>query len=147
MKHKGYQFTTKNRRGLSTIVGGLIFVVLMVATFSVLGIALSTQTDIVTTSRDVADIDLKQQQEEFTMNAFTTGPNGTAVLSVNVDNLGRILVPEFLRDFAGLKTKVVLAGVQNRVEIWNDKAWGEYKKRIEKQADALAEKLGEIGMI
>jgi len=61
----------------------------MVATFSVLGIALDSQTDIVDTSRDVADIDLKQQQEEFTMNAFTTGPNGTAVLSVNVHNLGQ----------------------------------------------------------
>ena len=78
-----------NRRGLSSVVGALLFVVLMVATFAVLGVALDSQTDIVDTSRDIADIDLKQQQEEFTMNAFTTGPNGTAVLSVNVNNLGQ----------------------------------------------------------
>lgn len=66
---------------------------------------------------------------------------------VDIDSAGRILIPDFLKEFAGLKTKVVLAGVHNRVEIWNDKAWGEYTKRIQKQADALAEKLGEFGMI
>lgn len=66
---------------------------------------------------------------------------------VDVDSAGRILIPDFLKDFAGLKTKVVLAGVHNRIELWNDKAWCEYKKRIQKQADALAEKLGDLGMI
>lgn len=66
---------------------------------------------------------------------------------VDIDSAGRILIPDFLKDFAGLKTKVVLAGVHNRVEIWNEKSWGEYTKRIQKQADALAEKLGEFGMI
>jgi MraZ protein len=66
---------------------------------------------------------------------------------VDVDSAGRVLVPDFLKDFAGLKNKVVLAGVHNRVELWNEKTWIEYKKRIQKQADALAEKLGEVGMI
>ena len=64
-----------------------------------------------------------------------------------IDSLGRILIPDFLRDFAFLKDKVVLAGVQSRVEIWNEKKWSEYKKRIEKQADNMAEKLGEIGIL
>ncbi len=63
MKSKDYQYTPKNRRGLSSIIGALLFVVLMVATFSVLGIALNSQTDIVETSRDIADLGLKQQQE------------------------------------------------------------------------------------
>lgn len=66
---------------------------------------------------------------------------------IDIDSAGRILIPDFLKDFAGLKNKVVLAGVYNRVELWNEKTWGEYKKRIQKQADALAEKLGEVGMI
>ncbi len=66
---------------------------------------------------------------------------------VDIDSVGRILVPDVLKDFAGLHTKVVLAGVHDRVEIWDEKVWGEYKKRIEKQADALAEKLGEIGVL
>jgi MraZ protein len=70
---------------------------------------------------------------------------GGAVES-EIDSLGRILVPDFLKDFAGLKNKVVVAGINDRVEIWDEKRWKEYTERIEKQADALAEKLGEIGV-
>ena len=66
---------------------------------------------------------------------------------VEVDSAGRILIPEYLRQFARLSTKVVFAGIHSRVEIWSEPAWTTYKKRIERQADALAEKLGEIGVI
>lgn len=67
-------------------------------------------------------------------------------VEIDVDVAGRILIPDFLKDFADLKSKVVFTGVHNRIEIWNDKKWSEYKKRIEKQADMMAEKLGEIGV-
>ena len=66
---------------------------------------------------------------------------------VEVDSVGRILVPDFLKDFAGLDAKVVLAGIHDRVEIWDEKKWEAYKRKIEGQADALAEKLGEIGVL
>ena len=66
---------------------------------------------------------------------------------VDVDASGRMLIPDFLRDFAGLKSKVVFAGLQSRVEIWNEKAWDSYTTRIEKEADMLAERLGEIGAV
>ena len=65
----------------------------------------------------------------------------------DIDNLGRILVPDYLKDFAALQDQVVLTGVYNRIEIWNTQRWSEYKQRIEKQADELAEKLGQIGAI
>jgi MraZ protein len=67
-------------------------------------------------------------------------------VEIDVDSIGRILIPDFLKDFAGLDTKVVFAGVHNRIEIWNDKKWDEYKKQIEKQADGMAEKLGQVGI-
>ncbi len=68
-------------------------------------------------------------------------------VETDVDSLGRILVPDFLKDFAGLKEKVAVIGVHDRVEIWNEKVWGSYKGRIGKQADVLAEKLGEVGAL
>jgi len=71
----------------------------------------------------------------------------SGALDVTLDSLGRILVPDFLREFAQLKSKVVVVGINDHIEIWNDRAWDQYKKRIEKQADVLAEKLGEIGAI
>lgn len=66
---------------------------------------------------------------------------------VEVDGAGRILIPEHQKDFAGLKKNVVFAGVSDRVEVWDSERWKTYKARIEKQADALAEKLGEIGAL
>jgi MraZ protein len=66
---------------------------------------------------------------------------------VEVDTVGRILVPDFLKDFAKLESKVVLAGIHDRVEIWDDNRWTEYKARIEMQADSLAEKLADIGIL
>ena len=68
-------------------------------------------------------------------------------VEIEVDSLGRILIPDFLRAFADLKNKVVFTGVMNRIEIWNDTKWTAYKERIQKQADEMAEKLGDVGMI
>jgi len=65
----------------------------------------------------------------------------------DIDATGRILIPDFLKEFANLKIKVVLAGVNERVEVWNEKSWEDYKRRIEKQADQAAQKLGDIGII
>ena len=66
---------------------------------------------------------------------------------VEVDGAGRILIPEHQKEFAGLKKMIVFAGVSDRVEIWEADRWNSYKARIEKKADALAEKLGEIGAL
>jgi MraZ protein len=68
-------------------------------------------------------------------------------VDTEVDNAGRILVPDYLKDFADLKSRVVLAGVSDRIEIWNEKTWEEYKHRIEKGADQMAEKLGDLGIL
>jgi MraZ protein len=68
-------------------------------------------------------------------------------VEVEVDSVGRILVPDFLKDFGRLDSKVVLAGIHDRIEIWDENRWEKYKRSIEKQADSLAEKLGEIGVL
>ena len=59
-----------------------------------------------------------------------------------VDKAGRILVPENLKSFAGLSGKAVVAGVADRVEIWEEGAWKKYTKAIERDAETLAEKAG-----
>ena len=71
----------------------------------------------------------------------------SGAVEVEVDAAGRILLPDFLREFGQLSDRVVLAGVYNRVEIWNEERWRQYKQRIEQQADKMAEKLGEAGML
>ncbi len=66
---------------------------------------------------------------------------------VDVDSVGRMLVPQYLKEFAHLGEKVVFTGVHNRIELWNEDRWTEYKKKIGAKADQLAEKLGEIGVL
>jgi MraZ protein len=66
---------------------------------------------------------------------------------IDVDSVGRILIPEHLRSFASITSKVVFAGVYNRVEVWNEDSWESYKDKVVKGADDMAEKLGDVGAL
>jgi MraZ protein len=61
---------------------------------------------------------------------------------VEIDTIGRILIPDFLKERIKLGDRAAIIGVEDRVEIWNDATWGAYKDTVEKSADELAEKLG-----
>ena len=65
---------------------------------------------------------------------------------VEVDKQGRILIPDYLKAYAGLNKNVVIAGLYNRLEIWDEKKWKEYKKGAEKNTDEIAEQLGKLGV-
>ena len=67
-------------------------------------------------------------------------------VEVELDQLGRILIPDYLKEYAGLVQKVVIAGVYNRLEIGDEERWGAYKGDVEKNTDMIAEKLGELGL-
>lgn len=67
-------------------------------------------------------------------------------VDVEVDKQNRILIPDFLKDYAGLGKNVVIAGVYNRLEIWDESRWKEYKKNAEKSTDEIAEQLGKLGV-
>ncbi|MFZ1075459.1 MAG: division/cell wall cluster transcriptional repressor MraZ [Minisyncoccia bacterium] len=64
-------------------------------------------------------------------------------MDTGVDTSGRVLIPDHLKSFAGLKSKTVIAGVANRIEIWDAEAWQAYTTAIERDADDFAEKLGD----
>ena len=70
-----------------------------------------------------------------------------SAVEVDFDSLGRILVPDGLADYAGLKKEAVITGVFNRLEVWDEKSWEMYKSNLEKNSDKIAEKLGELGII
>ncbi len=70
----------------------------------------------------------------------------TGAMDVAIDNLGRILVPDYLKGYAFLKKKVVVAGVYNRVEVWDEEKWQEYKDKTEKEVGDMAERLKELGV-
>ena len=68
-------------------------------------------------------------------------------VEVDVDTVGRMLLPEHIRERGKLKEKVVFIGVRDRVEIWDESLWQTYRGEVERKADALAEKLGQAGML
>lgn len=67
-------------------------------------------------------------------------------MDVDLDKQGRIILPEYLRSFASINKKTVVAGLYNRLEIWDQTKWNIYEKTTEKDSSDIAEALGEIGV-
>ncbi len=67
-------------------------------------------------------------------------------MDVSLDRLGRILIPEYLKQYAGLNKKITIAGLYNRIEIWDEKKWNSYKEQTTKQVESIAEKMNELGI-
>ncbi len=67
-------------------------------------------------------------------------------VDVEVDKQGRVLIPDYLKEYAGLNRNVIIAGIYNRLEIWDEKKWKIYKKSAEKNTDEIAEQLGKLGV-
>lgn len=67
-------------------------------------------------------------------------------MEVEFDVQGRITLPEYLRKFAGLKKKSIIAGLYNRLEIWDEAIWNKYKVGTDKNSGDIAETLGELGV-
>jgi hypothetical protein len=75
------------RRGISTIVGGLIFLVLMASAFSTFYIAFDVQKDTIHTQRDISNSIVEKTQEQFVISAGTD-PNDNNRLGIQVKNQG-----------------------------------------------------------
>ncbi|MBU4369864.1 division/cell wall cluster transcriptional repressor MraZ [Patescibacteria group bacterium] len=67
-------------------------------------------------------------------------------MDVSVDKQGRINLPDYLRKYAGIGKKAVVAGLYNRMEIWDEKKWETFKKDAEEDSSEIADTLGEIGV-
>lgn len=57
------------------------------------------------------------------------------------DRQGRILVPNYLREYSALDGEVTIIGINDRLEIWQPQRWQEVKSRVEAEAEAIAEHL------
>lgn len=64
----------------------------------------------------------------------------------DLDNQGRILIPDYLRNYASLKKQLVINGLFNRLEIWDKNIWQDYKNKTENSSEEIAEKLSQLGI-
>ncbi len=67
-------------------------------------------------------------------------------MDVALDKQGRITIPEYLRVYARMNKNVVVAGLYNRLELWDEKGWNAFKKKAEAEGADIAEQLGELGI-
>lgn len=62
-------------------------------------------------------------------------------VEAEIDRQGRVLLPAFLRDEAGLAGEAVVVGVQDHAEIWSPERWADYRRPMSDPqafADAIA---------
>lgn len=67
-------------------------------------------------------------------------------VSCEFDRQGRVVVPAFLREHAGLTGDAVVVGVHSRVEIWDRDAWLREQQRFGTEGPRLAEALSIPGL-
>lgn len=67
-------------------------------------------------------------------------------MEVEIDRQGRMMIPEYLRSYASLSKKVVVAGLMNRLEIWDSGSWGQYREDTERNSGSIAEALQHLGV-
>ena len=67
-------------------------------------------------------------------------------MDVTIDKQGRVTLPEYLRSFGSLKKSVVVAGLYNRLELWDEKTWKTYTSKNEAASNSIAEQMAELGV-
>lgn len=70
----------------------------------------------------------------------------SGAVDVALDKLGRILIPDYLKEYALLKKNVAILGLSNRIEIWDENRWQDFRKRTETAVGDIAERLTELGV-
>lgn len=79
-----------------------------------------------------------ERARRFTRNMF--GP----ARELTVDKQGRIIIPQNLRDYAGIDKEVVITGVATKIEIWSKEVFDENRKEEEEDFYELIEDYEEL---
>lgn len=67
-------------------------------------------------------------------------------MEVECDGSGRVTVPPYLREYAGLAKDIVITGLYDRMELWDEATWQKYRSKTEAEGDEIAQRLGDKGV-
>jgi MraZ protein len=65
-------------------------------------------------------------------------------MDLEIDKQGRVVIPKYLRKYSSLGEKAIIAGLYNRLEIWDAGRWQKYKKNAENSSSEIAEQLEDL---
>lgn len=70
----------------------------------------------------------------------------SGAMDIELDKQGRMLLPDYLRQYAKLGRKAIVVGLHTRLEIWDEQEWLAYRAKTEQASIEIAEKLGELAI-
>ena len=77
----------------------------------------------------------KQETRSFNRLFFS------GAVDVTPDKQGRFIIPQYLKDFAGIKRDTTIIGISNRIEIWDCALWKEFYANTSKSFEQIAENI------
>jgi len=93
----------------------------------------------------------RSQENKFKSMSFTKQQSRTfnrllfsGAQEIAFDKQGRVLLPQYLKDFAGIKKDVIIVGVSNRIEIWAKELWNDFYANSRQSFEEIAEKLMDV---
>lgn len=93
----------------------------------------------------------KKQEQKFKGMSFTKQEARrfnrvffSGASEVICDRQGRIVIPQYLKEFAQIQKEVVIIGVSNRIEIWSKLKWKEFYENSRETFEETAEKLMDL---
>jgi MraZ protein len=63
-----------------------------------------------------------------------------------IDKQGRMMIPQTLRDYAGLEKDCIIVGMSQRIELWDKSRWGKIFNEAEEKLHGSFDKLAELGL-
>lgn len=92
-------------------------------------------------SQKLANLPISQQEaRSFTRHLLASATE------VSLDKLGRILIPDYLKEYAHLQKNVIVCGLSNRLEVWDEVKWKEYSQNAKEGIEEIVSKLGPLGI-
>ncbi len=100
-----------------------------------------TEKEFMVMSEKLSNLTISQPEARSFTRTMLAG-----AMEITLDKLGRILVPDYLKKYAGLNKNVVICGLSNRLEIWDSENWATWTKEAEKGVSDIVSKLGGLGI-
>ena len=68
----------------------------------------------------------------------------SGAVEVAPDKQGRFIIPQYLKDYAGIKKDAVVIGISNRIEIWETASWREFFSKSSGDFEKTAEHMLDV---
>jgi MraZ protein len=98
-----------------------------------------------------AEEEWRSQENKFKTMSFTKQQSRifnrllfSGAVEICADKQGRVLVPQYLKDFAQIRKDAMVVGVSNRIEIWAKDAWTDFYANSRQSFEEIAEKLMDV---